>query len=91
MMLLPSIASIALLRYLERYNVRYQKISVMELPKNKGRDWMCGIGSGLILLGVIHICGYFCSSVCTGLAVSDWIFDGSYTGGLFRSGADRGV
>lgn len=55
MMLLPSIASIALLRYLERYNVRYQKISVMELPKNKGRDWMCGIGSGLILLGVLSI------------------------------------
>ena len=38
MMLLPSIVSIALLRYLEKYNVRYQKISVMELPKNRGRD-----------------------------------------------------
>ena len=46
MMLLPSIVSIALLRYLEKYNVRYQKISVMELPKNRGRDWLCGIGSG---------------------------------------------
>lgn len=55
MMLLPSIVSIALLRYLEKYNVRYQKISVMELPKNRGRDWRCGIGSGLIILGVLSI------------------------------------
>lgn len=55
MMLLPSIVSIALLRYLEKYNVRYQKISVMELPKNRGRDWLCGIGSGLIILGVLSI------------------------------------
>ena len=55
MMLLPSIVSIALLRYLEKYNVRYQKISVMELPKNRGRDWLCRIGSGLIILGVLSI------------------------------------
>lgn len=55
MMLLPSIVSIALLRYLEKYNVRYQKISVMELPKNRERDWLCGIGSGLIILGVLSI------------------------------------
>lgn len=55
MMLLPSIVSIALLRYLEKYNVCYQKISVMELPKNRGRDWLCGIGSGLIILGVLSI------------------------------------
>ena len=55
MMLLPSIVSSALLRYLEKYNVRYQKISVMELPKNRGRDWLCGIGSGLIILGVLSI------------------------------------
>lgn len=55
MMLLPSIVSIALLRYLEKYNVRYQKISVMELPKNRGRDWLCEIGSGLIILGVLSI------------------------------------
>ena len=55
MLLLPSIVSIALLRYLEKYNVRYQKISVMELPKNRGRDWLCGIGSGLIILGVLSI------------------------------------
>ena len=55
MMLLPSIVSIALLRYLEKYNVRYQKISVMELPKDRGRDWLCGIGSGLIILGVLSI------------------------------------
>ena len=55
MMLLPSIVSIALLRYLEKYNVRYQKISVMELPKNRGRDWLCGIGSGLLILGVLSI------------------------------------
>ena len=49
MMLLPSIISIVLLNYLERYNVRYNKISSIELPENKGRDLWCGLGSGLVL------------------------------------------
>lgn len=46
MMLLPSIVSIALLRYLEKYNVRYQKISVMELPKIVEETGCAGLEAG---------------------------------------------
>ena len=41
-MLLPSIISIALLCYLQRYNVRYNKISQVELKVNKVRDFVWG-------------------------------------------------
>lgn len=55
LMLVPSIVSIVLLRYLERYNIRYNKISAIELRKNPLRDWICGIGSGIILLVLVSI------------------------------------
>ena len=37
-MLLPSIISIVVLKWLERYNIRYNKISAVELEKNYVRD-----------------------------------------------------
>lgn len=42
-MLLPSIVSILLLRFLERYNIRYDRISDADLRPNRGRDtaWGC--------------------------------------------------
>lgn len=55
MMLIPSVLSIALLKYLERYNVRYTKISQIELKKNKIRDGVCAAGSSLILLTILGI------------------------------------
>lgn len=55
LMLVPSIISIVLLRYLERYNIRYNKISTIELQKNPLRDWICGVGSGIILLVLVSI------------------------------------
>lgn len=55
LMLVPSIISIILLRYLERYNIRYNKISTIELQKNPLRDWICGVGSGIILLVLVSI------------------------------------
>lgn len=55
LMLVPSIISIALLRYLERYNIRYHKISPIELQKNLLRDGVCGVGSGIILLALVSI------------------------------------
>ena len=54
-MLIPSVVSIALLHYLEKYNVRYNKISNIEIRKNRGRDIVCaGLGS-FICLGVLMI------------------------------------
>ena len=55
MMLIPSVVSIALLKYLERYNIRYTKISEIELKKNRVRDGICGGVSALILLSILAI------------------------------------
>ena len=55
MMMIPSVISIILLKYLERYNVRYNKISQVELKKNPVRDGVCAAGSVLILVCVLAI------------------------------------
>lgn len=54
-MLIPSIVSILLLKFLERYNIRYTKISAIELKKNKARDILCSVGSAVILLCVFSV------------------------------------
>lgn len=54
-MMLPSVLSILLLRVLERYNIRYGKISAVEIPEKKGRDLFCGIGSALVLLFLLSV------------------------------------
>ncbi|NCB92418.1 MAG: extracellular solute-binding protein [Clostridia bacterium] len=58
MMLLPSVISITVLHILEKYNVRYNKISTIELKKNKGRDILLGtlsVGSLLAILSVFAV------------------------------------
>lgn len=55
MMLIPSVLSIALLKYLERYNVRYSKISQIEFKKDNFRDGICASGSSLIILSILAI------------------------------------
>lgn len=55
MMLIPSVISIILLKYLERYNMRYNKISQVELKKNPVRDGICAVGSTVILVCVLAI------------------------------------
>lgn len=52
MMLLPSVLSILILNYLEKYNIRYNKISAMELKKNRGRDAFFG-GMSLGICAVV--------------------------------------
>lgn len=52
-MLIPSIISIALLNYLERYNISYNKISTIEFKKNRLRD-ICW-GSFSVFINVIII------------------------------------
>lgn len=54
-MLLPSIISIALLCYLQKYNIRYNKISQIEIKKNIYRDMAWGIVSVFIILMIIAI------------------------------------
>lgn len=48
-MLVPSVVSITLLRYLERYNVRYSKISQVENFRNRARDLVCGAVSAAVM------------------------------------------
>lgn len=54
-MLLPSIVSILLLRYLERYNIRYDRISDAELKANKRRDRSWGLSCAVLSLLIIAI------------------------------------
>ncbi len=54
-MLVPSIISITVLHILEKYNVRYNKISTIEMKENKGRDIFCAIVSGAVMIGVLSI------------------------------------
>lgn len=54
-MLVPSIVSILVLHYLEKYNVRYNKISAIEIKRNIKRDTACGIISGIFMLCIVSI------------------------------------
>lgn len=54
-MLLPSIISIILIEYLERYNFRYNKISRQEIKSSPVRDTICASGSLILLGGIIAI------------------------------------
>ncbi|MBQ3566342.1 MAG: ABC transporter permease subunit [Oscillospiraceae bacterium] len=54
-MLLPSVLSIILISSLNKYNIRYNKISVIELTKNKVRDIGMGIASGVIIACVLSV------------------------------------
>ena len=53
-MLLPSIVSILLLRFLERYNIRYDRISDADLRRNPGLDTAWGL-SGTVL-AILILC-----------------------------------
>lgn len=55
MMLLPSIISIGVLSYLEKYNIRYNKVSDIEMKKSPARDIIFTIVSTCILLCVAAI------------------------------------
>lgn len=54
-MLIPSIVSILLLTYLEKYNIRYQKISTVEIKKSTSRDVFFGGISSVFSLGVLSL------------------------------------
>ncbi len=54
-MLLPSILSIILISVLNKYNIRYNKISVIELTKNRARDIIFGLVSAVIIICVLSV------------------------------------
>ena len=54
-MLVPSVVSISLLHYLERYNIRYSRISNTEIRRGRFRDVSCGAASCAILASVLSV------------------------------------
>lgn len=54
-MIIPSVVSITVLHILEKYNVRYNKISPIELKKGVKRDAAFGVLSAVILVSVLSI------------------------------------
>lgn len=55
LMLVPSIGSICILQLLERFNIRYNRISDAELRRNRLRDAGWGISGAGVSLGVLSI------------------------------------
>lgn len=55
MMLLPSILSVIVLGYLDRFHIKYHKTSLVELPKQPIRDRLVGASSFLILGGILLV------------------------------------
>lgn len=75
MMMVPSVLSITLLHYLEKYNIRYNRVSQVELKKNPVRDVCCGAVSFGILLCVLSS---FAVIVIVP-AVEEWPYQLSFT------------
>ena len=55
MMLIPSVISIVTLNQLEKYNIRYNKISSIELKKNRVRDLGFGLFSLIVCALVLSV------------------------------------
>lgn len=55
MMLVPSVVSVVLLTWMERFNIRYTSRSEIELRKNPARDIFWGILSGCICVFVLGV------------------------------------
>ena len=56
-MLLPSVASIGLLQYLDRFNVRYNRISPIELKRGRLRDGIFAGAAVLVMALILTIFG----------------------------------
>ncbi len=54
-MLLPSVVSIVIIAYLGRFNVRYNKITPMEIEKNRMRDGVCASVTVLIIAAILAV------------------------------------
>lgn len=75
MMLLPSIISILILNYLERYQVRYHKVTIIDLPKHRLRDRVCASISSTVCFCVLSV---FLVILLLPF-VSEWPYDTSFT------------
>ena len=86
-MLLPSIVSILLLRFLERYNIRYDRISDADLRPNRVRDTVWGLSGTVLSVGMLSI---FAVIFVVPL-VQNPVHPGPRPGGFCRQRAANGV
>lgn len=90
-MLVPSAVSIAVLQFLEKYNVRYNKVSAIEIRRNRVRDVGCGAVSTGIILCVLSVFAV----IFVVPFVSEWPYDIRFTlehvGSIFADDALSGV
>ncbi len=75
LMLVPSVVSIAVLTWLERYNIRYQKISSVEIRKNHVRDSVFGVISAAVCVSILTVF----SVIVIVPFVKLWPYDMSFT------------
>lgn len=80
-MLVPSIGSICILRILERFNIRYNRIEQAELHKSTLRDTSWGIVDAVISVAVLSIFAVIFLVPC----VEAWPYQTSFTLTHFRS------
>lgn len=74
-MLLPSIVSIIGLSIIEKYNIRYNKISVVEIKKSVTRDTLCSVFSLFVAASIVVIF----SVIAFIPFVKGWPYDISFT------------
>lgn len=74
-MLVPSVVSICLLHFLEKYNIRYNKITKVENFKNPVRDVLCGAGC----TGILAVIAVVFSVIFLVPFVTTWPYDMSLT------------
>ena len=74
-MLIPSILSISILRYLEKYNIRYTKRAEIDINKNKFRDISCFIFTLFVSLSILSVF----SVIFIVPFVKGWPYDMSFT------------
>lgn len=90
-MLVPSVVSICLLHFLEKYNIRYNKITKVENFKNSARDVLCGVGC----TGILAVIAVVFSVIFLVPFVTTWPYDMSLTmehvNGVFQDEVLSGV
>lgn len=74
-MLIPSVVSICILQFLERYNIRYSSISRAELRAGAVRDSLWGVSGGVLSVVVVSI---FAVIFVVPL-VREWPYDVAFT------------
>ena len=72
-MLIPlDLISIVLMTVLERFSIRYSKVSQVELPKGCRRDWLCGLGSVAALVCALSLFAYAADLVTSRSKLPVW-------------------